>query len=187
MEYQVEVYDPKSCAVFSKTKEQYGGLSNMAAGFPIKVNDVDILTSEALYQACRFPHFPEFQKEIIEQKSPMAAKMKSKANILFTRNDWNDIRVDIMRWCLRIKCIQNYNKFGELLETTGNLPIVEKSHKDTFWGAKPSPDGKLYGKNVLGKLLSELRDDYRYGSVPFYPTYIKHLLIYGKPAFKPLH
>lgn len=63
---------------FRKTKEEYGGLSNMAAGFPIELNGVRILSSEALYQAMRFPNHPDYQKEIIQQRSPMTAKMISK-------------------------------------------------------------------------------------------------------------
>jgi hypothetical protein len=44
---------------FKKTKDPFGGLSNMAAGYLIKINRVPILTTEALYQACRFPALPE--------------------------------------------------------------------------------------------------------------------------------
>jgi type I restriction enzyme S subunit len=50
----------------------------MAAGFPLVVNDIAIRTSEALYQACRFPHRPDVQHEIIAQASPLVAKMKSR-------------------------------------------------------------------------------------------------------------
>src|SRR5438105_2891921 len=71
-------YARKGSAVFCKTDEEFGGLSNMAAGFPLVVNGVPIRTSEALYQACRFPHLSDVQRLIIDQKSPMTAKMKSK-------------------------------------------------------------------------------------------------------------
>lgn len=75
---QTRTYNRASSVVVLKTKEAFGGLSNMAGGFPLDVNGMRILTSEALYQACRFPHRPEVQTLIIEQKSPMTAKMKSK-------------------------------------------------------------------------------------------------------------
>jgi len=45
---QIRTYQPAECAVFFKTNEQFGGLSNMAPGFPLVVNDVQIRTSEAL-------------------------------------------------------------------------------------------------------------------------------------------
>src|SRR5437879_1166540 len=82
-------YQRAECAVFRKTHEAFGELSNMAAGYPLVVNGVSIRTSEALYQACRFPKNPEVQKLIIDQSSPMAAKMYSKAHRNeHCREDW---------------------------------------------------------------------------------------------------
>ena len=130
----------------------------MAGGFPLKVNGVDIRTSEALYQACRFPHNPEVQRLIIEQRSPMSAKMKSKPYRDNTRPDWHRVRVRIMRWCLRVKLAQNWEKFRDALLETGDLPIVEHSRRDDFWGAKPIDEQTLVGVNALGRLLMELRE-----------------------------
>jgi hypothetical protein len=62
-----------------------------------------------------------------------------------------------MRWCLRVKFVQHRAEFGHLLMATGDAPIVEESHRDVFWGARPSADGLLIGSNVLGRLLMELR------------------------------
>lgn len=146
--------------VVYKTKEEYGGLSNMASGYPVCVNGIRILTSEAMYQACRFPHLPEVQREIIGQHSPMTAKMKSKAFRKESRPDWDAIRFKIMRWCLRVKLAQNYQSFGSLLLATGDSPIVEQSRKDDYWGAKAQGVDQelLIGQNVLGRLLMELRE-----------------------------
>jgi len=66
-----------------------------------------------------------------------------------------------MRWCIRVKLVQNWRRFSSLLLATGNRPIVEKSWKDSFWGAKPLEDGRLVGRNVLGRLLMELREELR--------------------------
>ena len=74
----LRTYVRSEAVVVYKTKEDFGGLSNMASGYPLHINGVRILTTEALYQACRFPHMPEVQREIIGQNSPMTAKMKSK-------------------------------------------------------------------------------------------------------------
>ncbi len=146
--------------VFYKTKEDFGGLSNMAAGYPLQINGVRILTSEALYQACRFPHLPDIQQEIIKQHSPMAAKMKSKPHRNNSRQDWDEIRYKIMRWCLRVKLAQNYNEFSKLLISTYDKPIVEQSRKDDYWGAKltDASGDTLVGQNILGRLLMELRE-----------------------------
>ena len=155
---QTRTYERTGSVVFLKTNEAFGGLSNMAGGFPLRVNGVRILTSEALYQACRFPHLPDVQRLIIEQRSPMTAKMKSKPHRKNSRADWDQVRVKIMRWCLRVKLAQNWRKFSELLLETDERPIVEQSRKDDFWGAKPVDDDTLVGMNVLGRLLMELRE-----------------------------
>ncbi|MGA7540777.1 MAG: NADAR family protein, partial [Steroidobacteraceae bacterium] len=128
------------CVVFRKTKETWGGLSNMVAGFPLSVAGVRILTSEALYQACRFPNRPDVQRAIVAAKSPMSAKMAGKPYRAETRSDWHQVRADVMRWCLRVKLKQNWTSFERLLRATGNRDIVEDSHKDTFWGAKASKE-----------------------------------------------
>lgn len=152
-------YCRSKSVVFLKTNEAYGGLSNMAGGYPLNINGVRVLTSEALYQACRFPHMSDVQKLIVSQTSPMTAKMRSKPYREQSREDWLKVRVRIMRWCLRVKLVQNWASFSELLLSTGDLPIVECSRKDSFWGALPAADEKLSGANVLGRLLMELRGE----------------------------
>jgi type I restriction enzyme S subunit len=156
---QVRTYSRAESVVFLKTDEPFGGLSNMAGGYPIRVNGIRILTSEALYQACRFPHLPDVQRMIIGENSPMTAKMRSKPYRKDSRRDWDHVRVRIMRWCLRMKLANNWSAFSELLLRTGDRPIVEESRKDDFWGAKAVGDGStLVGMNVLGRLLMELRE-----------------------------
>lgn len=154
-------YTPQNCAVFFRTRERFGALSNMAAGFPLCVAGLETATSEALYQACRYPHLPGFQRDILNERNPMTAKMKSRTRLQETRADWNDIRVFVMAWVLGTKLTQHEKAFSDVLMSTGTLPIVEKSNKDAFWGAKPQADGTLFGVNILGQLLSDLRDQYR--------------------------
>lgn len=154
---EVRSYNKNDCVVFKKTTEEFGGLSNMASGYPVVVNGTHIRTSEALYQAMRFPDFPDIQLEIIAQKSPMTAKMISKKYREKTRKDWDKVRIPIMKWCLRVKLTQNIDIFGKLLISTDNKSIVEESNKDEFWGAKPSNNNILKGINTLGRLLMELR------------------------------
>jgi type I restriction enzyme S subunit len=156
-------YQRADCAVFRKTAEAFGGLSNMAPGFPVRVNGVRILTVEALYQACRFPHRPEVQRKIIEQTSPMTAKMVGKPFRADSRPDWDRVRVKIMRWVLRLKLAMHWTKFSELLLSTGDRPIVEDSRKDDFWGAMLTSGTTLIGMNVLGRLLMELREEIKQG------------------------
>jgi len=186
---QLRIYIPEECVVFCKTKEAFGGYSNMCAGYSLIVNNIEIRTSEALYQACRFPDYPNIQKIIISQKSPMSAKMKSKPHRKdCNRPGWEWQQVFVMRWCLRVKLLQNWDKFSALLLESGDLPIVEKSNKkDQYWAATVNKEGKLVGQNFMGRLTMELRENIRNGKdemsndfTVLYPLLIPNFLLYGE-------
>ena len=182
---EISQYDRDQCIVFRKTREAFGGLSNMCAGFVIEVGDYSFLTSEALYQAFRF-NDDEIQRIIMNEKSPMAAKMKSKKYRSRTREDWDEVRVDIMEWCLLMKLKCNWASFATLLIGTGDREIVEESHKDSFWGAVSDETGVLVGKNVLGKLLMKIRGDIKEGKLSYRQNVkfegIKDLVLFGEDA-----
>lgn len=183
---EIRVYNKENSCIFKKNNEEFGGLSNMATGFPLRVNGIEIRTTEALYQACRFPHLPEIQQKIIEQKSPMMVKMISNTNKKNSREDWDNIRLEVMNWCINIKLAQNFVSFGAVLHETGLKNIVENSAKDDFWGAIPNEEGTIFtGKNALGILLMDLRKAF-YGKDTFSllfvePPQIENFLLYNKP------
>jgi predicted NAD-dependent protein-ADP-ribosyltransferase YbiA (DUF1768 family) len=107
-----------------------------------------------------------------------------------TRKDWDKIRINMMRWCIRVKLLQNWKSFSDVLLETGDMPIVEKSTKgDDFWGTvvvkegKPPerkfelkrveyyespemPAGFLAGYNLMGRLNQELRENIKTGIDP---------------------
>lgn len=121
---------------------------------------------------------------IVSEGSPMTAKMRSKPYRKESRPDWDEVRVKVMKWCLRVKLVYNWRKFSELLLSTGDLSIVEDSRKDNYWGAMPQDDNTLNGQNVLGRLLMDLRrrlkdepDTLR--SVP--PLQIRNFCFLGEP------
>ena len=156
---QIRTYPVEACIAFRKTSEAFGGLSNMAPSYIIRLNGLEILTSEALYQACRYPGHPEIQQQIIAQRSPMTAKEISKQYLYFTRSDWDSQRISIMRWAIQAKLLCNWYRFGALLKATGEKDIVEDSYKDTFWGAKLEGQ-QFVGVNALGRLLMQQREQY---------------------------
>lgn len=179
----IRVYAKRDAVVFRMTVGEFGGLSNMAPDFPIFINGIRIPTVEALYQACRFPNRPDVQTIILDQPSPMTAKMKSKKYRGETRADWDQKRVSIMKWCLESKLACNFQSFGSLLLKTGDRPIVEESRRDDFWGAKPQEDGTLVGMNVLGRLLMDLRERFRLSefSECVKPPIISNFCLLGRP------
>jgi len=163
--YEMKRYVKEGNVVFHKTKERFGGLSNMCSGYPITIGEYIFLTSESLYQCCRFNNDSDVQKIIINEKSPISSKMKSKKYRSRTRVDWDTVRVDIMDWSIRMKLKSNWEKFSGLLLSTGNKQIVEESHKDRFWGCVENKNGVLEGSNVLGQLLMNLRGEIQRGVI----------------------
>jgi ribA/ribD-fused uncharacterized protein len=183
----------EECVVFFKVKEEWGGLSNMSNDYPLMIGGVRVGSSEALYQAMRFPHEPAWQQEILTAPHAMAAKMKAKKGGRrknHTRPDWETVQEEVMRWCLRIKWAQHPHRFGGLLRATRSQPIAERSSKDRFWGAVLESDQVLRGENRLGRLLMELRQEQapRWASGPegrrlqVEPPAIREVLLLGRPV-----
>lgn len=160
MALSIRKYKKDECITFKSTKAHFGALSNMASGFPVKVNGIMVRNVELLYQALRFPDYPEVQKELIQFASPISAKRFGRKHINKTRPDWNRYRFQIMKLCIEIKLYQNYDNFSKMLLATKDMPIVEYTDKDKVWGAVE--EGEYYvGTNALGRLLMELREKVR--------------------------
>jgi len=152
-------YNKISSIVFRKTSEPFGGLSNMAPGYPIFWNIIIVKSSEALYQALKFPDHIDIQRSILMQHSPMVAKWISRKNNIYARRDWELIKFRVMRLCIELKLINNWIEFGELLDSTGSRDIVEYTPERKVWGA--CDKGWYYeGPNALGRLLMALREDF---------------------------
>lgn len=160
-----KAYRDYECAVFLKTREQYGELSNFSQHHVTVVSNSMtflFLTSEALYQACKFPNTPEAQSDILREPNPYLAKAAVKPYESEIREDWHDIKVEVMLWVLRLKLAQNPQSIGKVLLSTSSpqINIVEASKNDDFWGAIRQKEDKrvLIGKNVLGRLWDYVRD-----------------------------
>lgn len=152
----IRSYREDEVAAFFRTSDRFGAFSNMARGFPLSVQGINVPSSEALYQALRFPHLPDFQAEILAQDSPILSKRHAYTRVSETRADWMEVNVAAMRYVLRLKWACHPDRIGALMRETEGRPIVEISSRDSFWGTKR--DGNiLTGSNVLGRLLMELR------------------------------
>ena len=66
----------------------------MCSGYSVQVGGEQFLTSESLYQVCRYNEFCDIQRMIQSEKSLMSSKINSKKYISNTRSDWDDVRVD---------------------------------------------------------------------------------------------
>ncbi len=190
---QNTIWSRRDCSVFFRVSEPLGGLSNMAGGFPIWVNARHYRSSEHLYQCCKYPDNKTIQEEVFGQSSGIyAARVaRSAERQEYVRPDWPEVHVEVMRWCLRMKLKWNYESFSQLLLSTIDMPIVEQAHKP-YWGAVPAKDNPdvLVGQNILGNLLTELRDELiskidrpeEYTLRTVMPPDVPDLLLFGLPA-----
>lgn len=91
------------------------------------------------------------------RRTMMIMKNKTKKYKCIIRNDWEEIKVDVMKWVLKGKLVCNFIKFGNLLVESGIKEIVEIIGKDDFWGMKEI-GGNYVGNNLLGENLMKIRE-----------------------------
>lgn len=100
-------------------------------------------TSEALYQALKFPNRSDVQARIAKAEKAIVAKEIGRAEPL--RSDWNEVRVDAMRYVLRVKRETNQQLIDEALRRTCTRPIVEVSHQRRRPVGSPSTGRQVCG------------------------------------------
>ena len=150
-------YQLTESAAFRRSRDAYGQLSNMTWGYPLNVNGLTFQGPEGLYQAMKFPDHPEIQRSIAAARSGMEAKRAAYDQPEQPMAGWDQLRIQAMALTLAIKLMQHPAKFERALRETVDRDIVENSHRDPFWGARPVPGG-YSGTNVLGRLLTALRN-----------------------------
>ena len=107
--------------------------------------------SEAAYQAAKFTREQWHEFALM---SPSQAKKEGQLRSI--RDDWDLVRVDIMRSIVTAKFEQNPILMRKLIATCGAKLEEGNTWKDRFWGV--CPPGSNNGENNLGKILMEIRD-----------------------------
>ncbi len=137
-------------------------LSNFSA-FNLRWKSREFPTLEHAYHWEKFAHQnppgSECDACYVIRRAPSAHDAFTFAQIgraVGRRADWNEVRVDIMRDLLRAK-VEQHEYVRRKLLATGDRELVENSWRDDFWGWGPNRDGK----NMLGKLWMEIRDELR--------------------------
>lgn len=97
-------------------------------------------------------------ERIRKARGPMEAKRlaHSKRFTPAHRNAWDSQKDSVMRAALRAKFAQHRSCRTTLL-STGDAVIIEAAPEDYYWGE----GADRTGKNMLGKLLMELRRELR--------------------------
>ena len=133
----------------------------MAGGYRLTVNGIGFQGPEGLYQSLKFPRLLQVQRRIASRRSPDEAVRAAYQAAGFRDGWWRRIRVKAMMYTQAVRLHQHPGRFSEAFLDTGDLPIVEVSRQDSFWCAQPQP-GKgsvLRGRTMLGRILTELRDE----------------------------
>ena len=159
----MRIYARTEVCGFRYSRQTWGELSNFyPLAVPIAAGPWRFATSEAAYQAAKFATRPDVQRRIAEAPTPRAAAAIGRTPGLGIDPGWNAQRVDVMRWVLRMKREANRVAIDAVLAATGGRPIVEVSTRDPWWGARPVAE-RYEGRNVLGRLWMELRQQLRDG------------------------
>lgn len=120
---------------------------------PITLLGLHYPTTEHAYQAMKCADQFENAEDIRLAETPGQAKRMGQKTLV--REDWDLIKVDVMRLITRLK--YNIPELQMLLLSTGTKELIEgNTWGDTFWGVC---EGQ--GQNNLGKILMEVRDSLR--------------------------
>jgi ribA/ribD-fused uncharacterized protein len=134
---------------FYRVADPYGLFSNFAP-HPVYINR-RWPTSEHYFQAQKFTD--ESAHDVIAQTvSPMNAAKLGRSTRWPLREDWEQVKDDVMRTAVRSKVAQ-HRVVNETLLATGDAILVEHTANDRYWG--DGEDGT--GRNLLGKILMEVR------------------------------
>jgi ribA/ribD-fused uncharacterized protein len=138
---------------------EYSFLSNMILIEPFQYGQLTFKSVENFYQAMKSMNFNV--RSLISEKDPKPSKSwmgeKIRKENKNRRVDWDDIKIDVMEFGLRIKF--NQIKFREKLIATGTEELVEGNYwNDVFWGVDLK-DKEKPGQNQLGRLLMKIRDE----------------------------
>ena len=138
--------------LFYNRDEPYYEFTNFYAA-PIVLDGKTWPTTEHYFQAQKFigTSYPEVIRNFDRPRQAFELSRKPTVS-RWRRNDWEEIKKDIMKKALLAKFTQHKDLRQLLLSTRDNM-LIEHTPYDKFWG--DGGDGS--GQNQLGMLLMEIR------------------------------
>ena len=157
-----QVYPITQSVFFHKKTDKHWILSNMAS-CPLEIDGIPFKNSEHLFQTLKFATPESIRAVYQSNNAKMTAKHYQKLGG-HRREDWEQIFIDVMKFCLQHK-FEQCLEFRTELERTNGYNIVElqdakndkESTRANAWGVK-SKGQNYVGPNIMGRLLMELRD-----------------------------
>ncbi len=135
---------------FNSKNKTTGWLSNFSP-HPIVINNIKYNTVEHFYQSQKF-NDKKYQEQIRLSNRPNEAKKLGQSRIYKIKDDWEQIKEEIMFLGLKEKFLQ-HSILKKKLINTGNCLLIEHL-KDKYWG--DGLDGS--GLNKTGILIMKVRD-----------------------------
>lgn len=139
---------------FYNLRDPFGCFSNFSA-HGIELKGKWWRTTEHYFQAQKFAGTPH-EEELRLAKTPRQVADMGRDRARPLRADWEQVKDDVMREAVRQK-FRTHLDIRQILLDTGAEEIVENAPSDYYWGI--GADGS--GKNMLGKILMEVRDELR--------------------------
>jgi hypothetical protein len=137
---------------YSALEEPYGCFSNFS-WHGVLIDEVYYKTNEHYFQAMKFIGSQKDMDDVRRASTPKKAASVGRDRSRPLRDDWEEVKDDIMRRGV-LRKFETHDDIREILLATGDEAIVENAPGDRYWGA--GPDGT--GKNMLGKILMEVRE-----------------------------
>ena len=137
---------------FYRANGKYGFLSNLYKE-PVFFEGKWWDTAEHAYQFGKFRD-KEIAEWVMSAPKPHLVSVVGHGIFAFDITpNWSKIKVERMKNILHSKFSLNQELKKKLIETEDSI-LIENSKTDNFWGIGP----KFKGKNMLGKLLMEIRE-----------------------------
>lgn len=135
---------------FYSTRDYYGAFSNFS-NHGVELDGMWWKTTEHYFQAQKFLD-NSYKEKIRNAPDPKTAATLGRSRKVGIRDDWEQIKDNVMRKAVRKK-FETHQQLRELLISTGDEEIIENAPGDYYWGC--GKDGS--GKNRLGQILMEVR------------------------------
>ena len=145
---------PKAVIHFYSTAGEYGCFSNFSR-HRVFLKGKTWPTSEHYFQAQKFAG-TEHEEAVRKAARPSEAEALGRDRKRPLRRDWESVKEQVMLDALRAKFTQ-HEELKAVLLGTGDAVLVEHTANDSYWG--DGGDGS--GKNRLGRLLMQVRDELR--------------------------
>jgi ribA/ribD-fused uncharacterized protein len=124
---------------FYSTRDAYGCFSNFSA-HPIALKGKRWSTSEHYFQAQKFAG-TEHEELVRLAKTPKQAAEMGRDRSLPLREDWEQVKDDVMREAVRQKFL-THEDIQKVLLSTGDEQLIEATTDDYYWGCGTKKTGK---------------------------------------------